>query len=68
MSDEPRNHRGFLIALAAVALATIPFPFIGRPVVLWFGLPLWLWWSLGWTTCLALLTAWGVMRLWSDAP
>lgn len=62
--DEPRKHPGFLILLALVALATIPFPFVGPDPTLLLGLPLWLWWSLGWTAMLSALTAYGIQRYW----
>ena len=65
-SDEPRRHPRYLALLAAAALLTAPFPFIGGPPSLWLGLPVWLWWSLGWTVALSLLTAWGILRYWRD--
>ena len=63
---EPRQHRGFLAGLYTTTVLTAPFPFIGRELRLVFGLPLWLWWSVGFTVLLSCLTAWGIMRLWSD--
>ena len=66
MIDEPRRHRRFMLALVATAVATAPFPFIGRDTVLVLGLPLWLWWSLFFTAVFSGLTAWGVLRLWRD--
>lgn len=64
--DEPRNHPRFLLLLAIVCLATVPVFFVGPSPVLWLGLPVWLWWSLGWTAALSALTAWGVLRYWKD--
>lgn len=66
VSEEPRRHRGFLALLALVALLTAPFPFAGAPLVLVWGLPLWLWWSLGMTALLSAVTVWGIVRLWRD--
>jgi len=66
MFDEPRRHRLFMSAVAGVALFTAPFPFIGRELVLVWGLPLWLWWSFALTATLSALTAWGMLRLWHD--
>ena len=66
MRDEPRKHRGFMLLLGAVCLATIPVLFVGPSPKLWLGLPVWLWWSLGWTAALSGLTAWGVLRYWKD--
>ncbi len=66
MFDEPRRHRFFMWAVAGVALCTAPFPFIGRKLVLVWGLPLWLWWSFALTATLSALTAWGMLRLWHD--
>lgn len=66
MTDEPRNHRGFMTILAVVCILTVPFPFVGRSASFWLGLPIWLWWSLTWTCVLAVLTAWGFFRFWRD--
>ena len=66
MTDEPRRHRRFMLTLGLVALATVPFPFIGSELILLWGLPLWLWWSLSFTAALSALTAWGILRLWRD--
>ncbi len=63
--DEPRRHRWYLLLLALLAIATVPFPFVGRELRLFWGLPLWLWWSFGAITCLSLTTAWGILRLWT---
>lgn len=64
MHDEPRRHRRYLILLGLTALATAPWPFAGRELMLWWGLPVWLWWSFGMTAALAALTSWGVSRFW----
>ncbi len=53
-----------MICLALVSLAAVPLPFIGPDPRIVAGLPLWLWWSLGWTTALSFLTAWGILRYW----
>ncbi len=66
MYDEPRRHRRFMLTVVLVALATAPFPFIGRETVMVLGIPLWLWWSFAFTAALSCLTAWGVLRLWRD--
>ena len=68
MKDEPRRHRRFMLILGLTALATAPFPFVGRDLVLVAGLPLWLWWSFAATAALSALTAWGLLRLWADDP
>ena len=57
---------GFMLLLGVVCLATIPVLFVGPSPKLWLGLPVWLWWSLGWTAALSGLTAWGVLRYWKD--
>ncbi len=61
-----RRYRRFLLVLASAAVATAPFPFVGRQTVMVAGLPLWLWWSLFFTAVFAGLTAWGILRLWPD--
>lgn len=66
MRDEPRKHPIFLGLLALVALGTVPIAFVGRPSTTFIGLPVWLWSSIGFTLLLSGLTAWGVMRYWSD--
>jgi len=66
MRDEPRKHPLFLGLLALAALGTIPIAFVGRQPTNFLGLPLWLWSSIGFTLLLSVLTAWGVMRYWSD--
>ncbi len=66
MLDEPRHHRRFMLILGLTALATSPFPFIGQETVWVWGLPLWLWWSAGFTAVFSGLTAWGMLRLWRD--
>ena len=66
MFDEPRRHPVFLLLLALAGLGTIPFLFIGRELVLWWGIPLWLWSSGFFTAVLAGLTCWGHLRLWRD--
>lgn len=66
MFDEPRRHRRYMLTLGVITFATAPFPFIGRETVLVLGLPLWLWWSFGFTAALSGLTAWGLLRLWRD--
>lgn len=66
MQDQPRRHRIFLLLLLVSILASVPFAFVNRPPVFWLGIPLWLWISLGATTMLALLTAWGIIRYWRD--
>ena len=64
--DEPRRHPGFLLLLFLVAFATVPLPFVGPDPAFLFGLPLWLWWSLGWTAALSALTVFGIRRYWRD--
>ena len=64
--DEPRKHPLFLAALALAAVGTAPIFFVGRPVSTFLGLPLWLWSSVLFTLLLSALTAWGVVRYWSD--
>lgn len=66
MRDEPRKHPVFLLLVALVTLATTPILFVGRTVVSFLGLPLWLWTSMGATFALSALTAWGVLRYWND--
>jgi hypothetical protein len=62
-NPRPRRLEGILIALLAIATAPLPFLFFGRDVW-WAGLPVWLWWSLGFTVALSLATA--RMMLTSD--
>jgi hypothetical protein len=64
MADEPRVHRWYVILLAATALGSVPFPFVGRSQIMFLGLPLWLWWSSFFTFGLSAVTAWGVLRYW----
>lgn len=55
--DRARSDRrgGPLPFVLAVLTAPIPFAFVGRET--WFaGLPLWLWWSLGFTVALSWAT------------
>ncbi|MEM7352288.1 MAG: hypothetical protein AAF657_15915 [Acidobacteriota bacterium] len=66
MFDEPRRHRRYMWTVVLVALGTAPFPFIGRETALFWGLPLWLWWSFLMTAALSGLTAWGMLRFWRD--
>jgi len=66
VASEPRQHRWFIVSLAGLTLAAVPFWFVGRETVFVFGVPVWLWTSLGFTTALAALTAWGMLRLWDD--
>jgi uncharacterized membrane protein YvlD (DUF360 family) len=66
MRDQPVNHISFLIAVAVLTLATAPFAFVGRPVLLVFGVPLWLWSSILFTVLLAGVTVWGALRWWKD--
>ncbi len=66
MIDEPRRHRRYMVCVGLVILATAPTPFIGRDTVLMMGLPLWLWWSFGFTAALSGLTAYGMLRFWRD--
>jgi hypothetical protein len=66
MTATPRRHPRFLALLLALLVLTVPWPFIGRETTFGWGLPLWLWWSLGWTAALASATAWGILRLWTD--
>lgn len=63
---EPRASRRFRwLALIAI-LGTVPLPFIGSATRFWLGLPLWLWWSAGFTVLLSAVTAWGLVVLWRD--
>jgi len=66
MQDQPRRHRVFLLLLLVSIVGSVPFAFVNRPSVLWFGIPMWLWISLGFTTMLALLTVWGIIKYWRD--
>ena len=66
MFDEPRRHPRFLLLIALVALGTVPLPFVGQDLVLFLGLPVWIWWSLTFTALLSGLTAWGALRFWRD--
>jgi hypothetical protein len=66
MFDEPRNHPQFLFVLGLLVLCSIPFPFIGGELKLCLGLPTWLWWSITFTTGLAIATAWAILHLWRD--
>ena len=66
MRDEPRSHRRFLILLGLTALATAPFPFVGREPAQFLGIPVWLWWSGLATASLSAVTVWGILRLWRD--
>ncbi len=64
--DEPRNHRWFLILVGIISLLAVPFVFIGREVVFFLGLPIWLWWSITFTLALGALNIWGILRYWKD--
>ncbi len=66
MSDQPIRHRAFIATVAILTFATVPFAFAGRAVRMVAGIPLWLWWSMGWTVVLAAVVTWGIMRLWRD--
>lgn len=66
MADEPRRHPVFMVLLAICAVGTAPIVFVGSPAVFVLGLPLWLWWSAGFTLALSALTAWGIVRYWRD--
>ena len=68
MQDEPRRHRRYLWLLGLAALATAPVPFVASEPVMVLGLPLWLWWSFSATATLSGLTVWGVLRLWREDP
>ena len=63
---DPVSSRRYLWALALIALLTAPWPFVGRSTTWAFGLPSWLWWSLGMTVALSALTSWAILRLWRD--
>ncbi len=65
-TDEPRRHPVFMTLLGLACLATVPWPFVGLEPVLWLGVPVWLWWSLGWTVVVSGLTVWGVLAYWRD--
>lgn len=66
MPDEPRRHRRYMLLLAAVIVGSAPIPFIGSSPPQLLGIPLWLWWSAGFTVALSAVTAWGILRLWKD--
>ncbi len=68
MPDEPRRHPLFMLLLLVCAVGTAPFLFIGSEPAIVFGLPIWLWSSIGFTLALSLLTAWGILRYWHDDP
>ncbi len=55
-NQPPRRREGIFIALLAIATAPLPFVFFGRDAW-WAGLPVWLWWSIGFTVALSLATA-----------
>ena len=55
-----------MLLLAAIALATIPFPFVGRATGTLLGLPTWLWASGLATLALSIATAVGIQRYWKD--
>lgn len=67
-SDGPRLPRGYLLLLALVAIAIVPFAFIPGTTGSWLGLPLWLWSSIALTVMLSVLVAWGILQLWRDDP
>ena len=55
-----------MLLLALACLASVPVFFVSPSPAVWLGLPIWLWWSFGWTVVLSLLTAWGLLRYWKD--
>jgi len=55
-----------MILVALCAIATAPIPFAGAQTRWWAGLPVWLWWSLGFTALLSGLTCYAILRLWRD--
>ncbi len=61
---EPRANRLFRWLTLIAILGTAPLPFIGAETRFWLGLPLWLWWSAGFTVLLSAVTAWGLVFLW----
>lgn len=63
---EPRASRRFRWLTLAAIFGTVPLPFIGSTTRFWLGLPLWLWWSAGFTVLLSAVTAWGLVVLWRD--
>lgn len=65
-SSRRRTGRRLRVLLVLLAIASAPFPFVGSATRWWLGLPLWLWWSIGCTTALSLLTAWTIHRHWDD--
>ncbi len=64
MRDEPRKHPLYLALLALTALGSVPFAFVGRTPRVVLGLPVWLWWSFGFTVALTVVTAWGILSFW----
>ena len=66
MTDEPRKHPVYLILLAVSILGSVPFLFVGTRTSYVFGIPVWLWSSMGFTLGLSVVTAWGISRLWRD--
>lgn len=64
MRDEPRKHTLYLALLTLTALGSVPFAFVGRTSRVALGLPVWLWWSFGFTVALTGVTAWGILSFW----
>jgi len=64
--DEPRKHPLYLAILVASALGTVPFFFVGREPMEWWGVPVWLWSSVAFTLLLSCAIAWGVLFYWGD--
>ena len=63
-SSEPRASRPFRWLTLIAILGTAPLPFIGAETRFWLGMPLWFWWSAGFTVMLSSVTAWGLVVLW----
>ena len=66
MSDEPRRHPWLMVLLAVTAVGAIPVAFVGAEPTYLLGLPVWLWWSLGFTIATSGLTVLAVLKYWHD--
>lgn len=66
MRDEPLAHRRHQWATLTCAVGSAPFLFAGRGEILWWGIPLWVYWSFAMTVALSILTGFGILRYWRD--
>ena len=63
---EPRTNPTFIILLSITIVGSIPFPFLWLEPRSIAGIPLWLCTSAFFTTAMSFVTAWGILKLWSD--